>query len=608
MGVQGLTGFVEERGSFFTELRVRDTKLVIDGSSLYHCLCFASAGDFRRGGDYGPFAAAVSDFFCNLWRCRVAPFVVLDGGRDLEDRKLPVLRERAAERLEEAHALSRGGRGTLVPLLTREAFVQALGRLGVPFVQCFAEADREIAGLANRWGCPVLSLDSDFFVFDLAAGYCPLSHFQWRSVRDGPRGCYVPARRFSPDRFCEHFGPLRRSLLPLFAVMNGNDYVGLAALEPFLCRAAERPGRHRRLQGLLCWLAQFAEPAEAVASVLKQLKAHQREEVGELLRTAMEDYMPSDVDLESFFQTGRYECEAAPAAALPPWVLGALARGQLAPFLSDALVLRSTFLRVQVENMQRPSAHSAALPIRRVIYSLLLRAPPTAAAAAPGTQSSELPLVCEFDRLQKTLKKNYVRAASLPPDFCDHFPLDTLTEMPMSRRQMLLLETLGMKMSSLDSVPSHLQLAVAVTCYWIRCAQPQVKLHQLKALLLMIVAGELQRVTSDPDPAALHAEGDSVAYSEFLKWQEKRLQCEHFDLDAAHSFCQWQCCLQMGLYLNQLLCAPLLEPDLSSRLYSGTLVHRLDQELKTASSVENLFHFSPKMTQLYQVLLNTVES
>uniref|UniRef100_A0A8C0FFV7 Asteroid homolog 1 n=1 Tax=Bubo bubo TaxID=30461 RepID=A0A8C0FFV7_BUBBB len=87
----------------------------------------------------------------------------------------------------------------------------------------------------------------------------------------------------------------------------------------------------------------------------------------------------------------------------------------------------------------------------------------------------------------------------------------------------------------------------------------------------------------------------------------EKLQNKDFDLDAAHSFCQWQCCLQMGLYLNQLLCTPLSEPDLS-RLYNGTLVHRLYQELKSMPSVENLFSLSPKMTQLYQVLLNTVES
>lgn len=123
----------------------------------------------------------------------------------------------------------------------------------------------------------------------------------------------------------------------------------------------------------------------------------------------------------------------------------------------------------------------------------------------------------------------------------------------------------------------------------------------------MIVSGELQRITNDLGPTVPPAEDDSVAYNEFLKWKEKKLQKNDFDLDAAHSYCQWQCCLQMGLYLNQLLGTPLSEPDLS-RLYTGTLVHRLYQELKSAPSVENLFILSPKMAQLYLILLNTVES
>ncbi|KFO06753.1 Protein asteroid 1, partial [Balearica regulorum gibbericeps] len=432
---------------------------------------------------------------------------------------------------------------------------------------------------------------------------------------EGAQGCYVPARCFSLEKFCGHFSQLNRSLLPLFAAMNGNDYIDLAALQVFFSKvrsprgwAAGKGGKHVRLQGLLNWLSQFAEPTEAVDNVLKYLKKHQREEIRELLCTSMEDYTPSDVNLEAFFQNGKYDCEAARSSDLPQWVLDALAKGKLAPFISDALILRSTFLHVQVENMQRPSAHSAALPIRQVIYGLLLKVSQNTEAASPSKQTNELPVVCEFDRLQKTLKKTFVQAASIPTDFCDdHFPLDKLMEMPMSCRQMFFLETLGVKMSFLESIPSHLQLPIAVTCYWIRCSEPKIKLHHLKALLLMIVSGELQRITNDPDTTVLCAEDDSIAYKEFLKWKEKKLQNKDFDLDAAHSFCQWQCCLQMGLYLNQLLCTPLSEPDLS-RIYTGTLVHRLYQELKSNPSVENLFSLSPKMTRLYQVLLNTVES
>ncbi|NXP43541.1 ASTE1 protein, partial [Heliornis fulica] len=589
MGIRGLTGFLEEHGEFFTELRVRDTKLVIDGSSLYYQLYFASAADFRCGGDYGPFEAAVRDFFGSLRACR----------------------PRAPDRLRAAHGLSRGDGGCLLPLLAREAFVQALGRLGVPFVQCFDEADREIAGLANRWGCPVLSRDSDFCVFDLTAGYCPLTHFEWQSVCAGEGGCYIRARSFSVEKFCRHFSDLKKSLLPLFAAMNGNDYMDSAALQVFFSKVRApvgKGGKHVRFLGLLNWLAQFAEPAEAVDNVLKHLAKHQREEIRELLRTSLEDYTPSDVNLEDFFQSGKYDCEAGRNSDLPQWVLDALAKGKLAPFISSALVVRSTFLHVQVENMQRPSAHSTALPIRQVIYGLLLKGSQNNEAASPNKQTSEQPRIYEYDRLQKSLKKTFVQAASPSTDFCDdHFPLEKLIEVPMSCRQMFLLETLGVKMSILKSIPSHLQLPVAVTCYWVCHSEPKVKLHQLKALLLMIVSGELHRITNNPGAAVLCAEDDSMAYKEFLKWKEKKLQNKDFDLNAAHSFCQWQCCLQMGLYLNQLLCTPLSEPDLS-RLYTGTLVHRLYQELKSTPTVENLFSLSPKMTQLYQVLLNTVQS
>ncbi|XP_025955301.2 protein asteroid homolog 1 isoform X1 [Dromaius novaehollandiae] len=615
MGIPGLTGFVEEHGGFLAAVRVRRTKLVIDGSSLYHRLFFACGADVRHGGDYGRFAAAVGAFFGSLRACGVAPYVVLDGGRDAADGKLATLRGRAAERLRTAHGLSRGGGGGgLLPLLAREAFVQALRRLGVPLTQCFAEADREIAALANRWGCPVLTLDSDFCIFDLSAGYCPLSHFQWQSIcgGDDALGCYIPARCFSAEKFCSHFGRLNKTLLPLFAVMNGNDYVNLPALEIFFSKVRLPGGccgwkgrKHVRIQGLLNWLSRFAEPTEAIEDVLKYLKKHQREEIRELLHASMEGYTPSDVNLEDFFQHGKYESQAARKSDLPQWVLDALAKGELSPFISDALILRSTFLHVQVENMQRSSAHSTALPIRQVIYGMLLKISHTTEAASPSKQINKLPVVCEFDRIQKTLKKTFVQAASLPTDFCDdHFPLDKLMEVPRSCRLMLLLETLGVKMTILESVPSHLQLPVAVTCYWTRSSEPKVKLHQLKALLLMIIFRELHRTTNDPDRTVSCFEDDSITYNQFPN--EKKTQNTDFDLDAAHSFCQWQCCLQMGYYLNQLLSSPLPEPDLT-RLYSGTLVHRLCQELKSAPSAENVFSLSPKMTQFYQDLLNTVK-
>ncbi|XP_053875694.1 protein asteroid homolog 1 isoform X4 [Malaclemys terrapin pileata] len=438
MGIHGLMSYVGEHKQFFTDLQLRNTKIIIDGNNLFHRLYFESNLDLQHGGDYDSFTDIVHKFFETLSVCKIYPYVVLDGGCDLSDKKFVTLKERARDKIQVAYSISRGGGGSVLPLLTREVFKQALTKLEVPFVQCFSEADRDIMSLANHWNCPVLTLDSDFCIFDLKAGYCPLNYFQWRNLCtcEGTLDCYIPARCFSLERLCSHFSHMNKALLPLFAVMNGNDYINLPALETFFSKvrlpvggSGWRGRKHVRIQGLLNWLSHFADPTEAIDNVLKYLKKHEREEIRKLLCASMEEYEQSDVNLEDFFQNGTYESQVTRNLELPQWMLEAFAKGHLSPFISDALLLRRTILHVQVENMQRPSAHTVALPIRQVIYGLLLNASQNSEVTSPSKQSNKLPIVREFDRIQKTLKKSFVPTTMLPLDFCeDHRPLATLTE------------------------------------------------------------------------------------------------------------------------------------------------------------------------------------
>lgn len=418
--------YVGEHNQFFVDVQLRNTKIIIDGNNLYHRLYFDSNLDLCHGGDYDSFADVIHKFFVTLTLCNIQPYVLLDGGNDVRDKKLETLKERAQERIQTAYSLSCSGGGNLLPLLIREVFKQSLTKLHVPFVQSLAEADRDIVALANQWNCPVLTIDSDFCIFDLKGGYCPLNYFQWRNlgVDKDSKDCYIPARCFAVERLCRHFNNMNKALLPLFAVISGNDYINLPALETFF-RKIRLPGgggyvqrgrRHFRIQGLLNWLSCFADPAEAIENVLSYLKKQDKEETRQLLCSAMEDYKPSDVNLEDFFKNGIYASETANQLQLSPWILTALTKGLLAPFISDALVLRRTILHVQVENMQRPSAHTTTLPIRQVIYGLL-------------NTTGRASIFHEFDRLQKALKKSSISAAALPERFCgDRYSLATLNE------------------------------------------------------------------------------------------------------------------------------------------------------------------------------------
>ncbi|XP_059124489.1 protein asteroid homolog 1 isoform X1 [Peromyscus eremicus] len=617
MGIRGLMSFVEDYSNeFFTDLKLRDTKIIIDGYSLFHRLCFNSNLELRYGGDYDSFADVVQKFFESLFACHICPYVVLDGGCDISDKKLTTLKDRAREKIQVAHSLSVGGGGNVCPLLIREVFIQVLIRLNVCFVQSFSEADRDIMTLANHWNCPVLSSDSDFCIFDLKSGFCPLSSFQWRNLNivKTTQDYYIPAKCFSLDAFCHYFSNMNKALLPLFAVLCGNDHVNLPIIETFISKArlplSSKGRRYQRVVGLLNWLSHFDDPTEALDHVLKHLPKKGREDVKELLCCSMEEYQPSQVKLQDFFHCGTYVCPDALNLGLPEWVQVALAKGQLPPFISDALVLQRTFLHTQVENMQRPNAHKIAQPIRQIIYGLLLNASSHPEDISQNTVPSQPLAFNEVERVNKNIKISVVYAKQL---LKDHSDLSKLTEnigcfqLPLARRQMLLLEALKVKQVVLESIPALLQLPVAVTCYWLQSTEAKAKLHHLQALLLGMLMEPLHAIINCPGEEDPRAGGAKTLYEELQRVKTPTRPGARLDLDTAHVFCQWQCCLQMGLYLNQLLSTPLPEPDLT-QLYSGSLVHGLCQQLLASTSAESLLNMCPEAKQLYEHLFNATRS
>ncbi len=441
MGVHGLTSFVEGNRQFFTDMRLRDCRLVIDGCSLYFRLYFNSGLDQARGGDYDTFVALVRQFFAALSECAVQPFVVLDGGMDQTDKKFKTLQERAQSKIREAHALSRGSHGSVLPLLAREVFIQVLSEFGVPLVQCISEADFEIASLAKHWGCPVLTSDSDFYIFDLKGGYLPFSFFQWNNVSGKATERFIPTRNFTVNRFCSHFNHMNKQLLPLFAVVIGNDYTPAKITEIFFSRVElERVPSGRkygcrsspRIEGFLLWLSQFTNPVDALEEVLEILGGQRKGNLRTQLSTGMQDYqLPQRSSLAQYFsspQPALPDAQGLPAALVsqPEWLLRMAASGKLSSFVLDVLVHQKVLLVAQVENSNLPSSHTTSLSIRKTIYSLLLEKARQDSQTPQGVnqrgrgrgrqsqgkggQQCDIPCVDEYDRQELNLKKNPVEA------------------------------------------------------------------------------------------------------------------------------------------------------------------------------------------------------
>ncbi|KAM3873540.1 single-strand DNA endonuclease ASTE1-like [Diretmus argenteus] len=562
MGVKGLSSFVEENNLIYRDIRFRNNKLVIDGNNLIYLLYFHSGLDQKHGGEYGAFEDLIEKFIKSLRNCRVEPYVVLDGGSDPTDKKLETLKKRAKDRILKAHNMVMGKQKKVLPPLGKLVFIQTLARLKVPMAQCFGEADIHIASLASEWGCPVLSNDSDFYIFDLPGGLLPISHFQWEVVvQEG-----IPCKHYTTSSFCIFFN-IQRQILPVFAALVGNDYVNLREMGVYPSWADFAPagsGKTARLEGLLRWLRGFQRPQDALNAALGLMgKLSRKKKAGVLqgLTLGMNKYQLPPSDLRCFFTKGTVPVLTEEMDLVPDWARLALIQGRMGGDFLNVLLLKRMELSFPVDDSSKPSANLTSRPIRQVTYGLLL-----------GCRF----LVKEWDRVDLQLViypvQPVIRGAAL------QLKLEALDKADRPLVLRVLLETLAVKQEVLDGVPAHLRLPVAVTCYWLQKARPPPDLRLLQALLLGMVTG-----------------------TRALQAVNTRRKCT-MDLDVVHSFNQWQICIKDSIHLNQLIGCPLPEPHIA-RLYQGTLAHQLFHRLESEVNPELLLSDALQDRTLYRTLL-----
>ena len=297
MGVQGLTTFIENNSQIFRDISFRNSKLVIDGCNLYYLLYLKTGLEQNHGGEYDAFEDLITKFVKALRDCGIEPYVLLDGGSDCSDIKYNTLMKRAEDRIRRAQIAAMGGKGNILPTLVELVLKQTLTNLKVPFAQCFGEADNQIASLAREWRCPVLSNDSDFFVFDLPGGFLPISHFKWDAVSQSGRQSYIPCKYYTISCFCVYFN-IKLQLLPLMAALAGNDYVKLREMGLSI-RWPEYipPGRETtsRFDGIVRWLKHFQSPDDALKAVLGLMGGLSRQREAEVLQALTPSNLPSPV-------------------------------------------------------------------------------------------------------------------------------------------------------------------------------------------------------------------------------------------------------------------------------------------------------------------------
>lgn len=303
----------------------------------------------------------------------------------------------------------------------------------------------------------------------------PLHFFQWTNLNGKASHRYISARRYTTTGLCRWFGGMNKMLLPLCAVLSGNDYGAPKGVENFLQLLDEnaRKGRGRgipRIESVLMWLSSFPNPKEALEEVSRLMKNEVNSQyLKSELWAAMQEYCISPHSpLALWFSESRI-VPSDWIPNLPAYFSQEGPQGLLSPMVVDAVVMNRVLLIPQVENSKLASSHNCARVLRQAVYGILLlrrhetqsisqgtrgstgrggrgrgssrgrggRGQETSVSTQPGVhagaraapvqvaQGASVPVcVEEYDRMDLNLKKNQVEA-QLPQS---HVHLDTLNQ------------------------------------------------------------------------------------------------------------------------------------------------------------------------------------
>ena len=513
MGISRLTTFVNDEFARWRRVEGVSGHLVVDGNSLTHEL---HNMEWSNGGQYREFKCAVKRFYSKLLSSRITPIVIFDGVD--EEEKSSVLVRRKQDWLDTIHARITDNasrelncKGRILPPLCSEVYRMALHDLNIQFYVADGEADVVIARVANHFSCPVLSNDSDFFVFRLIGGYIPMLHFYWQSS-------VITAQVYHREEFATQLRFQSSSLLCAVPAIVGNDFISPCSSSSIgaMLNSMPNPGntRNKQLSSICRYLSQFRSLEHFVSSSGRKTQCRKAEQWYEI---------PESLSCQKLVESTTLR--RRDGSPFPQWLIRFFHLGRLPSAPLDAAINSKILFRMMPDNYHRESSVVAGQTLRRQIYSLL------------GCDE-----VVEIFRHGLVVSGVKVPGAVLPGGVT----LESIECMTDRERQTLFYTFVGsdeQSMRQLNGKYHDWKFVAATAWLWVATTAPPEAL--VRALLLCFV---LCSGSSDAELDSLRRTCRMpVAFRKSQRW-----------LDAMHSFMQWQVIHLTTWALNELLMEPML--------------------------------------------------
>ena len=438
MGVKGLPWFLTTNcKEAWVRKELRDCgPLVVDGNQLCHrlyhfnhdCKLFC-AFDTVNGGQYPEFYHQAKQFFIDLKKCGIEPHVVFDGVEKMNKLSAERILEKMKRKQDEAKEVlkTRPEKSTRfeLPKLVYTVFDQLLQELEISVYVGDGEGDETCAKIANFFKCPVLSLDSDYFLFDLPGGYIQIPDLEWQESS-------FTANIFHRSRLLSHYFQTSESLLQIPAIF------GNGIILPLLPDS-------RYFYKKILWEKWEKWSSRSWTSIIRDRGTQEKVEcnIGEACayyNIAGITINPSDI-LKSLLPS---------SPCLPTWIVEKYRSHKLAHLHMDA----------KVNKRQHHCHSSVSQHIRQCSYNIL------------GVDEVEEYHIINGEPTKIVVPSKVVSCRSL----------EQIPEMSLSDRQSVFSSILGCTSANLDRIDDSERLFLSSVAFWKN--NTSVPLQKVKALLV----------------------------------------------------------------------------------------------------------------------------
>lgn len=636
MGVRGLTTYIHNiynnEKAVLEQFTLRNSQLVIDG----HNICTRLLNNNRHctfGGEYDNYAIHVQNFFENLRKCNITPYVLFDGSH--ERKKLPKIFLKLETKIKNAsifYPCSSKKNFEPLPLLFRDVFIQVMKEMDVPYTVCEFEVDHEIAAMAKYLNCPVLSNDSDFFIYNVL--FIPYNTLQPKPHALEENGSTVYAlecKIYKIENFTQHCR-LNKEVMPLLAILLGNDFVDNSIFDTFFLQLMGNTNIQLNGQRLICetlnWL-QTENLESASTKILKTIKKNKEKEVIATIKENVALYTIEDqfeckslkyFDIKigkTIIQPGVSQKSTCiekdnEPLGMPTWFADYIRQNRVPKCYINLYTLHLQVYSPQLEDYSDRDSCLCALPLIEYVFGILtdFAVNKFTYFSRENNKCTKLSIETDYSIL-KPVEKPFKELSKY--ELFSYFNEFVKIKMP------------GLNLSDLELLPPNFIIFMISVLWWVKNCN--VKLHHVHSLFICYVMLEvidekigmvrnysdfnkkygmrIKELGKRPsnvwngteiepflqkdrvlDDDCIVAANVLLSHFQFNKLQNKN----SYDKQRMHSFAQFQCSLMHFNSLN-VLCSERYPSTRYSKCFNGTFVYNVASKLEDKYDPENFIRY-----------------